>query len=60
MGILVIRVIGILFLLLCSSSVAAEQFVEVAKASGISFVHRTGAAGKLALFGDHGVGLCGV
>ena len=41
-----IRVIGILFFLLCSGSVAAEQFVEVAEASGISFVHRTGAQGN--------------
>ena len=41
-----IRVIGILFLFLYSSSVAAEQFVEVTEASGISFVHRTGARGN--------------
>ncbi len=46
MGILVIRAIGILFLFLCAGSVAAEQFVEVAEASGISFVHRTGARGN--------------
>lgn len=46
MEILVIRVIGILFLLLCSSSAAAEQFVEVAESSGVSFVHRTGARGN--------------
>ena len=41
-----IRVIGILFLFLYSNSVAAEQFVEVTEASGISFVHRTGARGN--------------
>lgn len=35
-----------LFVFLYAGSVAAEQFVEVAEASGISFVHRTGARGN--------------
>ena len=35
-----------LFVFLYAGSVAAEQFVEVGEASGVSFVHRTGAQGN--------------
>ncbi len=38
--------IGMLFVFLFFSSGGAEQFVEVAEAAGISFVHQTGARGN--------------